>query len=328
MATAGDVNGDGFDDVVVGASGDEQVYVYYGSATGLPGTAAWSTAGSVAGTAGDVNGDGFDDLVVSTPGSIWPYTEGSVSVYYGSATGLPGTAAWSKAGGSAAGTAGDVNGDGFDDLAIQYGSDVRVYYGSATGLPDLPHWSAAGGDAGTAGDVNGDGYDDLVLRGGGGVLAYYGSATGLAGTSGWSAAGHVAGTAGDVNGDGYDDVIVGDSSLTNGQQNEGGVFVYHGSASGLPGTANWSAESDQADARFGEVVGTAGDMNGDGFDDVLVGTPWFDNGEVDEGGVFSLLRLVLRTGRETPLDRRERSGRRRLWRLGGHGRRRQRRRLR
>jgi len=278
VAAAGDVNGDGYDDVVVGASGDVQVYVYYGSATGPAAAAGWSTGGSAAAAAGDLNGDGYDDLV-AVNGSV-------TSVYYGSDTGLGGTAAWS-AGGSAAAKAGDVNGDGFDDLAIHLNTDVLVYYGSSAGLPDLPHWSVGGYEGGTAGDVNGDGYDDLVTVAGSDVSVYHGSAAGLASTAAWSAAGEVAGTAGDVNGDGYDDVIVGAPYLSNGQYHEGGVYVYHGSPSGLADAADWSAESDQAEARFGTVVGTAGDMNGDGFDDVVVGTPWFDNGEADEGGVFA-----------------------------------------
>jgi hypothetical protein len=277
VATAGDVNGDGFDDVVVSASGDVQVYVYFGSANGLAATAGWSTGGSAASTAGDVNGDGYDDLV-AVNGSV-------ASVYYGSETGPASTAAWSD-GGSTVAPAGDVNGDGFGDLAVYLDTDVLVYYGSAAGLPDLPHWSTEGFDMAAAGDVNGDSYGDLVVATSSAVNLYLGSATGLASTAGWSAAGEVAGAAGDVNGDGYDDVIVGAPYLTNGQYHEGGVTVYHGSPSGLPDAASWSAESDQAEARFGTVVGTAGDMNGDGFDDVVVGTPWFDNGQANEGGVF------------------------------------------
>jgi hypothetical protein len=60
--------------------------------------------------------------------------------------------------------------------------------------------------------------------------------------------------------------------------------VYHGSASGLSATPNWTAESDQEDALFGSV-GTAGDVNGDGYDDVIVGALSYDNGQSDEGGV-------------------------------------------
>ena len=93
-------------------------------------------------------------------------------------------------------------------------------------------------------------------------------------------------TAGDVNGDGFADVIVGASGYDNGQTDEGRAFVYHGSAAGLATTAAWTAESDQANARFGSSVATAGDVNGDGFSDVIVGAYAYDNGQTDEGRAF------------------------------------------
>ena len=94
------------------------------------------------------------------------------------------------------------------------------------------------------------------------------------------------GTAGDVNGDGYSDVIVGAQNYDNGETDEGRAFVYHGSATGLSAAANWTAESDQAGAIFGVSVGTAGDVNGDGYSDVIVGANYYDNGEADEGRAF------------------------------------------
>ncbi len=78
-------------------------------------------------------------------------------------------------------------------------------------------------------------------------------------------------SAGDVNGDGFGDVIVGAPNYDNGQTNEGRAFVYLGSGTGLQTYAAWAAESDQAEARFAYSVASAGDVNGDGFGDVIVG---------------------------------------------------------
>jgi hypothetical protein len=84
-------------------------------------------------------------------------------------------------------------------------------------------------------------------------------------------AGDVNGTAGDVNGDGFSDIIVGAVVYDNGQTDEGRAFVYHGSATGVAMAAAWTAEGDQTNANFGYSVAAAGDLNGDGFSDVIVG---------------------------------------------------------
>jgi hypothetical protein len=119
----------------------------------------------------------------------------------------------------------------------------------------------------------------------------------LASLPAWAAEGNQAdaffggsvGTAGDVNGDGFSDVIVGAGGFDNGQPDEGRAYVYLGSAAGLSFAPAWIAESNNAGAALGGSVGTAGDVNGDGFSDVIVGAPFYTNGESAEGRAFVYL---------------------------------------
>lgn len=349
VGTAGDVNGDGYDDIIVGAyfydngqTDEGQAFVYYGSASGPSTTANWTAEsnqesarfGHSVGTAGDVNGDGYADVIVGAPlYDNEQLDEGRVFVYYGSASGLSTTANWTtesdqgsvQMGHGQIGTAGDVNGDGYDDVIIgaclydngeSNEGRVLVYHGSASGLGTTPNWmvesnqenARLGCSVGTAGDINGDGYADVIIGAGyysngqaneGRVFVYHGSASGLNLTANWTAEsnqadaefGWRAGTAGDLNGDGYSDIIVGSEGYDNGQTDEGAVFVWYGSATGLgtngnPTNADWMGESDQSNAYFGQSVDTVGDVNGDHYDDVIVGASLYDNGQTDEGAAF------------------------------------------
>ncbi|MBI4320038.1 MAG: FG-GAP repeat protein [Chloroflexi bacterium] len=198
VAATGDVNGDGFGDVMVGAPGDNSAaaYVYYGSSTGLSPVANWfaqsdqqySRFGISVASAGDVNHDGYPDVIIGAPyyGSS---NQGAAFVFYGSATGLgpsgsPSNADWRADGmqtdtflGSAVGTAGDVNGDGYAAVIVgdPYYSPASgtwggafVYLGSATGLSSSPTWTGSGrytlgASVSTAGDVNRDGFSDIIV---------------------------------------------------------------------------------------------------------------------------------------------------------------------
>jgi hypothetical protein len=93
-------------------------------------------------------------------------------------------------------------------------------------------------------------------------------------------------TAGDVNGDGYSDILIGAPQFDYIYGNAGYVFVFHGSAQGLSGGVHDSIEGEQENAQLGFSVGTAGDVNGDGYGDVIVGAPYFDNGQASEGRVY------------------------------------------
>ncbi|NUM43834.1 MAG: FG-GAP repeat protein [Anaerolineales bacterium] len=343
VATAGDVNGDGYDDVIIGASeydngqpGEGRAFVFHGSAVGLSVTPNWTAEsnqafayfGTSVSTAGDINADGYADVIVGayTFDNSSPTNEGQAFAYYGSAAGLSTTPNWTGESdqtgffGLSVDTAGDVNGDGYDDVIIgaPYFDNGQVnegraflYYGSAAGLSATANWSVEtnnvqayfGSSVGTAGDVNGDGFADVIVSAyqysngqynEGRAFVYHGSATGLSLIPNWTAEGDQfnaifgssAGTAGDVNGDGYADVIVGASNFDNGQGASGRAFVYHGSAAGLSTNANWTAQSDEVFASFASSSGTAGDVNGDGYDDVIIGSPNYSHNQAGEGRAY------------------------------------------
>ncbi len=292
VATVGDVNADGYWDVVVGADeytnpeiAEGQVFVYYGSSSGLPQLPNWTARGgqAVAGfgssvsTAGDVNGDGYSDLIVGShlydDGQA---DEGAVFVFHGSASGLdaggtrpqgtPASADWRAAS---------------DQVSADFGTSVA-----------------------SAGDVNGDGYADVILGSRayendevaeGAAFVYFGSASGLGrggtrvpGTpsnADWHAEGNQASSdfgavvagAGDVNDDNYADVIVGAPRYDDPQTDEGRATLYLGSSGGLSDAPGWTADGNQNSAQLGFSVSSAGDVNGDGYADVIVGAPYYDN---------------------------------------------------
>ncbi len=361
LAGLGDMNGDGLNDFAVGAHLDSSggynevgtVYIWHGGA--LPENDPLSegvgelvcapdqdwTGRSVA-SAGDVDRDGLADLLVSalTPAEtsqvemvaafLWlgPIT-GVKSVVDGDAVLLAGEYDIEGLEGFHPVGAGELNGDGYDDIAAgwsaagetsSYVGAAYVLLGPVSGTVELrdaqgvwrggDDYDFVGSGAAGVGDVDGDGLDALLVGaygddgGGANAGAAYlllGPATGgpnlgeaacqLTGEQPGDLAGSAVSAAGDMNDDGHADLLVGAVGEGGNGANAGAAYVVLGPVSGTRSLADadlrlrGDAPGDQA----GYSLATAGDMDGDGRDDVLVGAPGSDLGGSDAGAAFLAL---------------------------------------
>ncbi|MBX7041684.1 MAG: FG-GAP-like repeat-containing protein [Ignavibacteria bacterium] len=337
VSTAGDVNGDGYSDIIVGApfndaggSNSGRAYIFFGGSSMnnvadviLTGVAASDNFGVSVSTAGDVNGDGYSDVIAGATGNDAGGTSaGRAYIYFGGSSMnnvadvlLTAEAAFDAFGGSVA-NAGDVNGDGYGDLIVgAIGNDAGggsagrayIYFGgsSMNSIADVILTGAAvldnlGTSVSTAGDVNGDGYNDVIVgasgndEGGtdaGRAYIYLGGSsldnaadvimTGVAGDF----LGASVSIAGDVNGDGYSDVLAGAISNNSGGEDAGRAYAYFGGLT-MDNTADIVLTGSTAFDAFGKSVSTAGDMNGDGYSDIIAGATGNDAGGSSAGRVY------------------------------------------
>ncbi|WGM40240.1 FG-GAP-like repeat-containing protein [Caulobacter sp. NIBR1757] len=351
----GDVNNDGYDDLLIGGMTTSTAVLIYGGPSGSKSLVTTNPVsasegvlitgvsntffGGMVSTAGDVNGDGYEDVVISAHG-VGP-SPGSAYILFGSASGfvtnvasLDGMNGFRVTGegngnfGLVLGSVGDINNDGFDDLAFNSQGNISdgleggsyIVFGKASGFAASFSTSTLNGANGfkvvapagyqarvtyATADVNGDGIDDLIMgmryadigsANTGAVYVVYGTTSGfgatlsvesLNGVNGFRISGLATGdvlgdsvgNAGDVNGDGFDDLILGSPYADVGGSSTGTVYVVYGSASGIPASINLATmTADQGfkivgpanNAIIGKNVAGIGDINNDGLDDIAM----------------------------------------------------------
>ncbi|MEM9213331.1 MAG: hypothetical protein AAGD25_03205 [Cyanobacteria bacterium P01_F01_bin.150] len=397
VSNAGDINGDGIADLIIGApftdkSGKPSVgesYVVFGTKAGFGSSLNVSTLngsngfvingidegdrlGSSVSNAGDVNGDGIDDLIIGAAGAAPNGNSGSGESYvvFGTRAGfnsalnvatLDGNNGFVINGinqndfsGTSVSRAGDINGDGIDDLIIgatfaglNGNSNVGesyVVFGKREKSPSINLSSLNGlngfaiqgirpnnfsaNSVSNAGDVNGDGIDDLIIgtlqdspngndsRGESYVI--FGSKDGfspnlnlanLNGQNGFSIQGidsaffaPSVSSAGDINGDGISDIIIGAVRAVQGiNPSAGKSYVVFGSKQGfnasldlasLNGTNGFVINGIDDGDLSGASVSSAGDINGDGIADLIIGAPLADpNGSSAAGESYVIFGM-------------------------------------
>ncbi|HND28415.1 MAG TPA: MopE-related protein, partial [Myxococcota bacterium] len=340
VAVVGDVNGDGYDDMFVGApyndDGGQDMgtsYLIKGSANPRSGSlgsavqfmntyaAGGLYSGLAVAAAGDFNQDGYDDMLMGGDDQYTFLIRGSASPTSGYTTTALRWAASDNSSqlGDALSGGGDVNGDGYPDFLVggwagdtssPNAGSVYVIPGSSSTASsnNLSSYTVYSGEnqndylgysVANAWDVDADGYDDMLLgapgnadgasSGGAAYLMFGGSSLSSSTVAGqvqyWGTtyrdqAAYVAGP-GDINGDGYADMLIGAPGGDAGATDGGTVFLIYGSAS--PSSHALTSYDgrivgDTANLAIGSSLAAAGDVNSDGFPDVIVGANYSNTG--------------------------------------------------
>ena len=313
VSSAGDINGDGIKDFIIGAFGAAvngqnnagKTYIVFGTNQGFPanfnlanlngnnglavtGTNTFDYAGLFATGIGDINGDRIDDILISAPGPLGG-TPGKSYVIYGRTTGFSPNFNLAEINsnngfvingidGNSSGTAssGDINGDGIPDLVI--GADGGTTSGGTNAGKTYVIFGQQGGFTGSVNVPELNGTTGFVIAG---INAEERSGIALTAT-------------GDINGDGNKDLVIGAPGATVGDQiNAGKTYIIFGKKEAFPvilnpaelsGSNGFTIFGFDAEGSAGNAVSYAGDINKDGFDDLLIGASSANSDDKNNAG--------------------------------------------